>query len=435
MGKKDREIERLTRELKIRDQRILDLEKRILELEKRLLQYDNPHTPPSLKKDKPEDKPRQKGKPGRPPGHVGVTRPQATPTQTASVEADTCPHCQNKLGKATKVETQIIEEIPEPQPLIVTEFKIHHYDCPKCGKHVTATDKRLPKEGIFGPRLLAHINMLRYRYRLTHRKITEFLKHEYNLEIAPATVLDITRRVSDCLQNEYQKVKESVRKSRASYTDETGCPVQGTNYWLWGFTTDNETLIAIRKSRGKKVLTEMLGNKYSGTIISDGHRSYSNYTKNQQRCWSHILRDTQHAAEKHPEAKALDKAMHRLYHKLTRRLEHQPPPEERIILYRQAHATLKRWTARRYETAQVDKLSEKIKTASESLLKFITTPGIEPTNNRAERALREHVVMRKIIGTLRNEKGTQIHETLMTMLATWKQQNKDPYQMIQTQIS
>jgi hypothetical protein len=52
--------------------------------------------------------------------------------------------------------------------------------------------------------------------------------------------------------------------------------------------------------------------------------------------------------------------------------------------------------------------------------------GVEPTNNRAERTLRELVVQRKIIGTLRNEKGIFIYETLPTLLATWKQRGLDP---------
>jgi transposase len=56
---------------------------------------------------------------------------------------------------------------------------------------------------------------------------------------------------------------------------------------------------------------------------------------------------------------------------------------------------------------------------------FLIHPAVDPTNNRAERALREHVVLRKIVGTLRNNKGTSIHERIMTVLATWKQQGLD----------
>jgi hypothetical protein len=56
---------------------------------------------------------------------------------------------------------------------------------------------------------------------------------------------------------------------------------------------------------------------------------------------------------------------------------------------------------------------------------FLTVPGVEASNNRAERALREHVVQRKIMGCFRNGKGTMIYETVMTVLATWKQQGRN----------
>jgi hypothetical protein len=48
----------------------------------------------------------------------------------------------------------------------------------------------------------------------------------------------------------------------------------------------------------------------------------------------------------------------------------------------------------------------------------VTESGVEPTNNGAERALRELVVQRKIIVTLRDEKGIFVYETLPTLLAT-----------------
>jgi len=66
---------------------------------------------------------------------------------------------------------------------------------------------------------------------------------------------------------------------------------------------------------------------------------------------------------------------------------------------------------------------------------FVTHPGVEPTNNRAERALREHVAQRKIVGTLRNRKGTSIHERIMTVLATWVQQGLNSFQMMRAKLS
>ncbi|MFA5578629.1 MAG: IS66 family transposase, partial [Methanothrix sp.] len=61
--------------------------------------------------------------------------------------------------------------------------------------------------------------------------------------------------------------------------------------------------------------------------------------------------------------------------------------------------------------------------------------AVGPTNNRAERALREHVILRKIVGTLRNNKGTLIHERIMTVLATWKQQGLDSLQILRSSLA
>ena len=76
-----------------------------------------------------------------------------------------------ELGDPFSVETKIIEEIPEPQPIIVTEYKIAHYTCPHCQKEVAATDAGCPKEGIFGNNTIAQATLLKYEDRLPHRKI------------------------------------------------------------------------------------------------------------------------------------------------------------------------------------------------------------------------------------------------------------------------
>jgi hypothetical protein len=69
--------------------------------------------------------------------------------------------------------------------------------------------------------------------------------------------------------------------------------------------------------------------------------------------------------------------------------------------------------------------AEKIRRGYPYWFTFVTESGVEPTSNRAERALRELVVQRKIIGTLRNEKGI-LYKTLPTLLVTWKQRGLDP---------
>ncbi len=80
---------------------------------------------------------------------------------------------------------------------------------------------------------------------------------------------------------------------------------------------------------------------------------------------------------------------------------------------------------RPYETEEAGRFSGKMLNGLDYWFTFLAVPGVEPTNNRAERALREHVVQRKIMGCFRNGKGTWIYETVMTVLASWKQQGRD----------
>ena len=107
------------------------LKAKISELEARLAKYENAHTPPSLRRGRNRKKDKDnKGKPGQKIGHKGVTRPNAVPDSQVEVTADRCPDCGAELGAPFRIESKIIEEIPEPQPVMVTEYKIAHYRCP-----------------------------------------------------------------------------------------------------------------------------------------------------------------------------------------------------------------------------------------------------------------------------------------------------------------
>jgi len=428
---KDEIIRQLKRENK-------SLKACIKELEAKLAMYENAHTPPSLKRGGKRKKDQNKysgNKPGQKKGHKGVTRPPAKPDRQVEVTKDRCPDCGTELGDPFSVETKVIEEIPEPQPIIVTEYKIAHYTCPHCQKEVVATDADCPKEGRFGNNAIAQATLLKYEDRLPHRKIRNSLKRQYGLDISAATILDLTRRAADAVQSEYDAILERVRNASILHVDETSIKVQGKKYWIWVFTTPSETFIAIRKSRGTKVLMEVLTRRFGGIIVCDGWKPYAKFTNRIQRCWAHLLRESKDLAEKIEEAAPLHRALTRLYEQLTDALESDPPPEIREKLLHNAEATLKRWLNRGYGSEKVEKLIGKIKNGFEYWFTFVTHPGVEPTNNRAERALREHVVQRKIVGTLRNGKGTSIHERIMTVLATWAQQELNSFQMMRAMLS
>jgi hypothetical protein len=257
----------------------------------------------------------------------------------------------------------------------------------------------------------------------------------HGLKISPATIFDLTRRAAEAVQSDYDAILNKIRSAPILYVDETGIHVQGEKHWIWTFTTPSETFFVIRKSRGTKVLIEVLTRRFRGIIVCDGWRPYARFTKRLQRCWAHLLRESKDIAEKFEEAIPLHNALKELYEILTEALENDPSPEVRKTLWNLAREALRHWIMKEYSIEKVRKFIGKINNGFEYWFTFIINPGVEPTNNRAERALRPNVVLRKILGTLRNEKGTSIHERIMTTLATWGQNGLNCLQMLTAKLA
>ena len=414
------------------------LKTKISELEAQLAQYENAHTPPSLrrgrnrKKDPDEN---NKGKPGQKIGHKGATRPYAVPDRPVEVTIDLCPDCGADLGAPFRIDSKIIEEIPEPQPIMVIEYKIAHYRCPCCRKGVVASDPGCPHEGKFGNNVIAQATMLRYDGRMPHRRIQDAMMILFGLKISPATILDLTRRAADAVQSEYDAILKKIRGASILYVNETSIHVQGERHWIWTFSTPSESFFVIRKSRGVKVLTEVLTRRYKGIIVCGGWKPYARFTNRIHRCWAHLLRESKETAEKYEEAIPLHNMLKELYEILTEALENDPSPKVRKTIWQLAREALRHWIMKENSIEKVRKFIGKINNGFDYWFTFIINPCVEPTNNRAERALRPHVVLRKILGTLRNDKGTSIHGRIMTTLATWGQRGLNSLQMLTEKLA
>ena len=81
--------------------------------------------------------------------------------------------------------------------------------------------------------------------------------------------------------------------------DETGWRVNGQNHWLWVFSNKDAALYQIDKSRGSKVVDNILGEKYQGVLISDFYSAYNQLQAlAKQRCLGHLLAEIKKIQEK-----------------------------------------------------------------------------------------------------------------------------------------
>jgi transposase len=412
-----KEIERLAREK-------TDLEIENGKLRRRLALYEKIRVPLPKKRRRAPVRTSGLRFPGRPAGQRGSTRPKPTPEKIVAPEWDECERCGAPLPQPEVVEHHVVEEISNPAPKTVIDYLEFRGECPSCRAKVSRVHPDCPPSGRFGKNVYVQATLHKFLDRLPLEKGASALGRA-GLGLSAPTQLELLWRTAKWLRPEYEQILSRVRNSGVVYTDQTGIKVDGVNFWIWTFVTDSEILFAIRKRKSHKVLEEILGKDWKGVLVCDGLRSHHTFARKSgakvQRCWAHLLKEARSLAEKNEEAKALSLGLQGLFDRLKKALEKRPPPAERARLLRNARRVLRRWMSKNYKKAAVRKFTEKIRRGYPYWFTFVTEPGVEPTNNRAERALRELVVQRKIIGTLRNEKGVFIYETLPTLLETWEQ--------------
>lgn len=407
---------------------LLEAHKEIRELKARLAAYENANTPPSkrrFEKKKDDDKTGgEKKHGGAPPGHEGTTRDTPAPDETIDVTESHCPECGNPLGEPSFIETKTIEEAPKPAKVKVTKYRQAHYDC-SCGCHVIAKHSDCPKTGRFGPNLQAEIAMMKFEERLTLRKICNSLQRRYGLKVVPATILEILERAKICLQGNYESILAIIRTARILNADETTFKVNGQLWQLWVFRTKNEVLFLLRESRGRKVIEEVLDKTVKRILGCDGYAAYVGFGI-LQRCWAHLIRELEFAVEKFEKLAPMLENLRLFFHGLKEKVAAKPPQEVR----RKIIADSRKWMERFISIAKSHGELKDFATYAENGMPwwftFVEYDGVDPTNNSAELALREQIIMRKIMGTLRNQRGTGIYEVLASVIATWKARGINP---------
>ena len=97
--------------------------------------------------------------------------------------------------------------------------------------------------------------------------------------------------------------------------------------------------------------------------------------------------------------------LHQMYVGLQSWLETDVTLRERAEMHRSVQRSLETLVERSVTDESVATLLGKVEGGLDHWLTFVGEPAVSPTNNAAEHALREPVVLRKIIGTLRNDRG------------------------------
>src|SRR6266571_566927 len=425
--------------------RVATLEDMVRTLQEQLNQTSrNSSRPPSS--DPPQSqrprRPRGQRRRGGQPGHPGQTRtlvPVEDVDEVVVLKPKQCSGCHAPLSgdDPTPFRHQVIE-IPPIKPMI-TEYQWHQLVCPECGETTRAPWPAGVPSGTYGPRVHATVALCTGSYRLSKRTTGQVMDDVFGVPMSVGTISQSEQATTEVVAEPVEEARAYVQEQSVAHLDETSWRQGDKRAWLWVAVTSLVTVFLVRMSRGGQVARELLGEKFSGILVTDRYSAYNWYpVRWRQVCWAHLLRDFEAMRGRGGCSEEIGDALLAQAHQMF------------AWWHRVREGTLKRSSFRSYMSPlrqEVERLLEAgsrcgvPKTAGmcrdilkrrEALWTFVQVEGVEPTNNTAERSIRPGVLWRKGSFGTQSEEGSRFVESMMTVVATLRQQKRSVLEYLTT---
>lgn len=410
----------------------------------------NSSKPPSSDIVKPPKKQNGKGgrknKIGGQPGHLRNERPLFSKEEIdheIDYHLDECPECNSAdIEFLPEFEPQVLQQIElKEKPFEIFEHRRYAYLCKSCGKiHYAPFPSEVVKEGLFKERLSALVCTMKYSCNVSYSNIRKFLADVFGpqVKVSDGYLAKIIQKGSNALKPSYQQLLNYLPSAKIVNVDETGHKENKEKHWTWVFRADLFVLFKIEKSRGSDVLIEVLGKEFDGVLGCDLYSAYKKYMRVFniviQFCMAHLIRDVKFLTclpdkktSKYGERllnglrelfsvihkcdtmskKAFDKALQKSKKKILRVGKYNVP-----------------------NSREAKNMARRFKKFGKEYFEFITTPGIEPTNNIAEQAIRFIVIYRRVSQGTRSIKGRTACERFWTVVGTCSLQGKSVFEFI-----
>lgn len=431
-----------------------ELRARLAELEAKLAKAQknsgNSSKPPSsdiVKPGRPKGKGKGKGNRGGQPGHPRHQRPAFEVEQVDECIAYAWPHCPDCGGpvEASDEPTRILQQVEiVTKPTHVTEHRGFACWCAGCRKtHYAPIDPAVRRGGLLGPRLTALVAYLKCVCHASFSTVRKFLRDVVGVRVSRGYLAKVCAKVSDSLEQSYEQLLQLLPSQATVNVDETGHKNNGDRYWTWCFRAPLFTLFKISPSRGSDVLVEVLGKEFDGVLGCDYFSAYRKYMGDcnvlVQFCLAHLIRDIKFlTTHPHPRNRsygarmlAAVRAMFGLIHRRERMSAARFAAELEDAGYAFWAAAVNRVP----NTPEACNLANRFNKYGDDYIRFITTPGIEPTNNLAEQAIRFVVLDRHVTQGTRGETGQRWSERIWTVVATCAQQARSVFSYLHDAVS
>jgi transposase len=376
---------------------------------------------------------------GGQPGHPKHERAPFPPEQLTAAFVHPlhgCPGCGGLLQLNAGL-ARVVQQVDVQQPpLTIEQHTCPEYWCDHCRRPFWAPmPQPIQKGGLVGPQLTTLIAYLKGVCHASFSTIRKFLRDVSQLTLSRGQLARVIAKVSEALDKPYQELLSALPEQDRLNVDETSHRNSGERLWTWCFRAELFTLFKIDPHRSADVLIEVLGAEFDGVLGCDCFSAYRRYMRASdvrvQFCLAHLIREVKYLTTL-PDAptRSYGERLRELLRGLFRVI-HQRAQMSRRSFRRALEATRDRVVreATRHvpATTAAQNVAKRMSKYGESYFRFITEPGVEPTNNVAEQAIRFVVIDRHITQGTRGAVGQEWSERIWSVIATCGQQGRSVF--------
>jgi hypothetical protein len=276
-----------------------------------------------------------------------------------------------------------------------------------------------------GPEAMTAAHDLHYGLGIPVRKVPRVLMALTGVRVtASAITQNAMKRSEGAVGAAYETLRHQMRECAAVHTDDTGWRIGGRNAYLMGFDSDRAAVYQIRTQHRNEEVQEIIPADYGGVLITDRGVSYDAKVfdgMRQQKCLAHLLKNISMVLEtKTGSVRRFGIQLKALLREAIT-LSKAPPGQLRNEKVEDLDIRLT-WHLR--DRILKDKDNQRLldgigqQMDRDRILTFLQVPGVEPTNNRAERMLRPAVIARKVSHCSKNERGAYATAAFLSVIQT-----------------
>lgn len=383
-----------------------------------------------------------KKKIGGQPGHPKHQRPLFHENDISSFyeyQLACCPDCSGQLLPRPD-QDRILQQVElVEKPVQKIQHKACTYWCAHCEKfHHADFPPPAVKAGLFKEHLCATICFLKFVGAMSLSGIKKYCRDVLDTKVTKGYLAKVIGKGMQAIRPSYEELLKMLPDQGILNVDETGHKENGKLLWTWIFRAPVFAAFVIDKSRGSQVLIEVLGKEFKGVLGCDYFSAYRKYMGDfnivLQFCLAHLIRDVKYLCDRKDDivsahGNRLLGAVKELFKTIHDRDTLTPEAFcAKLNVYRKTIIAIA--TTDVPDDKDCRNMANRFLKHGGAYFQFITTPGIDPTNNIAEQALRFVVMYRHVSQGTRSENGRKACECFWSVVATCAIQGRSAFSFI-----